>query len=936
MKKIITKVLPILALLLSRYQPAAAQLRVAETTILQRYALDTLTALPTKVPLLVKFIKVPDEKTLARCGVIKALSGQHYIVQSLPLDSALLKKVQYSYIAGPNRKATDALLAKLESLRATDSITVQLSYTGEHFTSPLTTVVRTIATYRVAVVKVSKKDWPALISRTDIIAADIIQQPASEIIINTINPYVNRINVAQQQFPQVRGKSVTVSVKEDLFDTTDIDLVGRYVLSAGSSDINSPHATIMATLIAGAGNSGIKALGVAPAARLSSVGYGMLYPDDATYYRQFGITVQNHSYGSDTSNRYGAEAAAYDQHILEADTLVHVFSSGNAGASAARDGRYQGLPAYANLTGNYKHAKNVLVVGGTDANFQVSALSSRGPAYDGRIKPEVVAYGQDGTSGAAALTSGIVTLLQDAYRQQHGVAPSSALIKALLINSATLPAGVRPAYTHGYGSLHAAGALATLTAGHYRQGMVTTSSDAAFDIQVPPGLQQVKITLYWNDLPAAPNAAQALINDLDMQVVTADNKSWRPWVLNTFPSLDSLKKPAQRGIDSLNNTEQISIDQPAAGNLHISITKRRLATISQSFYIVYSFETQPSFAWQNPVAGAILLAAQQTPLQWETTYSGNGALSYSTDNGSTWNTIASQVPLQQPWNWVVPPLFSQVLLKLTLTDTSFVSPPCYISPQLTLNTGFNCSDTAQLYWNTLPSATGYQVYIYNQGVMKPYQLVKDSFLFIPKRTVSSVYYAVSPVAPAGWEGARSYAVDYTRQGVGCYVQTLLADKTTDNQVWLSLSLGSTYLLKNIYWERYSVTGWTRLGTQLVSNATNYNFMDSHPYEGIVQYRVALETVDGRIFYSDVAVVNILLQHDILVFPNPVISQLYILDAQPRSRQLVLIDMSGRTVMRRTLSDMQETVSMDRLPPGVYHCSIFLGNQRIYSGKIVKQ
>lgn len=747
---------------------------------------------------------------------------------------------------------------------------------------------------------------------------------------------MNRINVAQQQFPAVRGKRITVSVKEDLFDTTDIDLSGRYLRSAQQSPDRSPHATIMATLIAGAGNTGMNGLGVAPAAGLSPSGYGTLFPDDDSYFQQFGITVQNHSYGNGISNQYGAMAAAYDQQIAEADTLVHVFSSGNSGDSIPRDGRYQGLGLFANLTGNYKHAKNVIVAGGTEANFDISRGSSKGPAYDGRIKPEIAAYGQDGTSGAAALTSGVVALLQDAYRQLRGVAPSSALVRALLINSAVLPKGGRPSYSYGFGSLHAAGALTTLNAGRYRQGTVTRGGATSFDIPIPAGLQQVKVTLSWNDPAAAPDAPQALVNDLDMQAVTTDGATWMPWVLNPFPALDSLRQPAHRGIDSLNNNEQISIDQPVAGNLHITIKGKKLATTSQSFYLVYTYITEPSFAWQNPVDSVMLPASQPTPLLWETTYSGNGDLSYSIDSGTTWSTIAQQIPLQQPYNWSTPNIFSKVWLKLTLTDTSFVSPPFFITPQLSVFTGFNCTDTAMLYWDRLPAALRYQVYALQQGVMTPYKQVADTFLFIPKQTATSLYYAVSPVAPAGWEGTRSYASNYTLQGVGCYVRTLLADRTVNNQVQLTLQLGSTYLLKNIYWERRAPTGWTRLGTQPVTDATDYTFPDQQPYEGIVQYRVTLETIDGRFIYSDISSVSILLDHNILVFPNPVLSQLTILDKDFRVRQVVLTDMGGRIVLQRTISDMQEYVPVDRLAPGVYNCSIFQGNQRIYSRQIVKQ
>ncbi len=75
---------------------------------------------------------------------------------------------------------------------------------------------------------------------------------------------------------------------------------------------------------------------------------------------------------------------------------------------------------------------NALTIGAVDALNQVTAFSSRGPTYDGRIKPELVAlgannYGADvasgyssygtgsGTSFATPITAGVAALLLSAY-----------------------------------------------------------------------------------------------------------------------------------------------------------------------------------------------------------------------------------------------------------------------------------------------------------------------------------------------------------------------------------------------------------------------------------------------------------------------------------------------------------------------------------------
>src|ERR1041384_1183825 len=94
--------------------------------------------------------------------------------------------------------------------------------------------------------------------------------------------------------------------------------------------------------------------------------------------------------------------------------MVHVFSSGNSGQLQQTTGTYQNM-SFAKLTGNFKQAKNVLVVNAVDPTLLINALNSRGPAFDGRIKPELTAFGQNGTSESAAVASGVSALIQEKY-----------------------------------------------------------------------------------------------------------------------------------------------------------------------------------------------------------------------------------------------------------------------------------------------------------------------------------------------------------------------------------------------------------------------------------------------------------------------------------------------------------------------------------------
>ena len=71
-----------------------------------------------------------------------------------------------------------------------------------------------------------------------------------EIQVGNLDQSVNKINLAHRNFPLVNGDGITVSVKENKPDTTDIDFKGRFLSTNLSSTTISSHASIMSTMIA--------------------------------------------------------------------------------------------------------------------------------------------------------------------------------------------------------------------------------------------------------------------------------------------------------------------------------------------------------------------------------------------------------------------------------------------------------------------------------------------------------------------------------------------------------------------------------------------------------------------------------------------------------------------------------------------------------------
>jgi hypothetical protein len=924
------------ALLISCFQHSWAQKANDDKLIAKTYAdLSTpLNKLDTLHYYLVKFNNPPNQKNLR---LLKRISYNYYIIAS-----------RDNVIAGKNILS----VAPSNSLWKADDGLVQLSHKRPNAAKLINLVVKkqspallnqiksngtiTGISGNIFTVKVVLKQLPVLLAHPDIVFAGIVRQAHEELVINDIDLGSNNILAIADNYPGINGAGINVSVKEDKYDEADLDLLGRSFTSVPPSDKISGHATIMATLIGGNGNSFIRGLGSAPAVKLTSSNFARLLPDTVTAFKTYHISVQNHSYGTGIENFYGIEAEVYDKQVYETDSLIHVFSSGNIGTTTPATGLYKGIANSANLSGTFKQAKNVLVVGGTGRTNIPEALSSAGPAYDGRIKPEIIADGEDGTSGAAALTTGAVALLQQAFKKQFNKLPSAALIKSVLINSAD-DIGI-PAVDHktGYGKLNALEALRTINNSRFKNGSVANKQQTTFQLAVPQNCRELKVSLAWADVPAALNAPTALINDLDLYITTPSGSTLLPWTLSTFPNPDSLLKPAVRGRDSLNNTEQVTLQNPSAGIHTIHISGTKVTTASQSFYVAYQVRLANQFEWTSPVSNNKFFAAEDNYLRWQNTYNTTtGNLSISYDHGITWAKIADVNLKNNFYKWTAPDIFRLARLKMSINGTDHISKEFVISKPLSLNVGYNCTDGTLLHWNPQPGAAGYVIYTIKNNVLQQLTTSADTSVIIPAQMQSSKYYAVSAQGN-GFEGIKSFTIDVTSQGVGCYVKALLANVADNKSITLNLTLGSVLNLKAITWEKLTGTNYyTALGsTNINANMLAYSFTDTYPKKGINYYRAKLTTADDKIIYSDLASATLLQSNQFTLFPNPVTTQLTILTGEQKDFEIVFYNSVGKLTLKQTLNGLQNNIPIN-LTPGTYICAITLNGKIIFTTKIIK-
>lgn len=760
-----------------------------------------------------------------------------------------------------------------------------------------------------------------------------------ETVLGEFDMTLNAVSSLHHYFPSINGKDITISIKEKPFDVNDIDLRGRVIINKHFDESPSLHATIMATVAAGAGNISSSGRGAAPAALITSSDFESLLPDDHVALASEGVSVQNHSYGVGIENYYGVESFAYDMAVKENPKLLHVFSSGNEGDQIIQEGMYAGIPGVANLTGQFKLSKNTFCVGSSDRYGNVMSRSSRGPAHDGRVKPEVIAFGDAGSSEAAALVSGVSATIQQQYKSLHGVLPDAALVKAIIINTAHDVNRPHVDYETGFGSVNALAAVKANDEGRFFFGQVGPGSMHTSMLKVPSGIQKLKITLVWDDLPGELGAPKALLNNLDISLTTPDGDLILPWILDPTPHAINLQTSAHRGIDTLNNVEQITLDNPLAGDYNVTIKGQGLNDI-QTFYVAHEF--MQGFSWIHPLLSSPLQSGENNIIRWM--WHGGAAtasLHFRFSGSEEWNEVAPAIEMEnQFFDWVATDTSALIQFRFTTMDgVEYLSEEVIVQRQLHEQVGYVCSGDVMIYWPPMENATGFHLYALGEKYLEPVGFTTDTLFVVDSTANKTQFYSV---APAFGEriGDKSRLIDFTEEGVGCYFRSFLArESVVSEKAVFDVSLGTTYGLKSATLERL-----VEFDQFIFVDAINdlrsllFSVEDLTALSGMHTYRVRLETEDGEVFYSDNEVVLFINERDVYIYPNPAhtTDEVSVIVQDESVAVMKVYDVRGTFLRSDEDFGVVKIIDPLALPPGLYIVELTTDTGKRYHTRLVMQ
>jgi Subtilase family len=771
------------------------------------------------------------------------------------------------------------------------------------------------------------KDY--LIAVEEIIYADEYIAAETEVAIIGYNRSFHGINVLDYTVAGANGKNITAGIKEQKMDATDLDLYKRVVPSSIAASNIESHATVIASIIGGAGNTFYDGRGIANGCTFFSSSFANLFADDAAVLNQSNVTVQNHSYGTIPQQFYGAEAVSYDAHAWQNKNFLHIFSAGNRGFSFAADGKYANLTNYANLTGNFKMAKNIITVGAVDDNGVIAGASSAGPIYDGRLAPQLTALGPNGTSDAAAMVSGTIAVMQQVYKDSNSqTLPPASLVKAVLYTADDIGRkGID--YKTGYGLLNSFAAVKTIQQKKYDGAAVVQNQVWIKNLLIPNGTTNIKITLAWTDTAATLNNNKAINNDLDLELIELSNGAiYKPWVLNTSPSIDSLEKLPVRKRDSLNTAEQISIALPNAGTYQIKVTGTNIISSSLPFHVAYAVDTLNTFVFTNPqhTSDVNRQESENLAIKWRTFVADTnqaGNLFISFNNGSNWQLLQGGIKLyQQQYKWPIKDTSTETILKMESPFGTFLSKNFIINKVIRLNVDFVCVDSFQLSWDKHIYASSYKIFsLTDSAYLKPIIITADTFRVFKRTAYPSLVYAVEPELSNNIPAARSIALNIEVQGVNCFYKALNYNLLDGNKLNLTLQLSITKNIDSIAFEKVTQQGQllqTYGKLKVIDNTLLYNQLENELDRGITYFRGKIILKNGTVVYTDIVSVITSGNKNIIFYPNPVNTGTplkYVLkQGLPGDTQLQLFDISGRMIKNYT--SIPTTIDISKLPIGM--------------------
>jgi hypothetical protein len=350
--------------------------------------------------------------------------------------------------------------------------------------------------------------------------------------------------------------------------------------------------------------------------------------------------------------------------------------------------------------------------------------------------------------------------------------------------------------------------------------------------------------------------------------------------------------------------------------------------VRQPYAIAFQPVPKDQFSWTFPAGDEATLRGNEFFLRWASSYAlGTLGLLELRRNQGPWELVNHAVDLARGYYAFKPgDSLHQLTFRMTLGSTPSTSGNILVAPALIDRYGYVCDTTILHYWSRVPGASGYRLFRLVQDTMQALLTTTDTTAITPK--AGGVYFTVSPLYQ-GRTTMRGNATDYTKQGVGCFIDNFLVDLKPDNTGLVTLTLGSLFKIRKVEIVKSSANGKLLLKAEPPAVRT-ITYTDRTLDQGMNTYQALVYLDDGSVIASEKLTIYYLNNKSHLLFPNPAVrgQDLFVVSEVPTGQLAIVYDNQGRQLLTVKLEDKLQPIHTHRLPAGLYHMRIMEGNQLV--------